>query len=229
MSIFDDLKNTFKNEKPEDKIKKQIEAAGIDTSNLDLSMSGTTLVVSGTVETESEFKKLEKFIEANSQYLSIRNKAEVAEEEDDEEYDEEEEEDDEEGDDEDYIEIEGRQLQTILHALGYTLGHIDGIAGPKTTAALKKFQKDYELDVTGEVDDETNSALRVAFRDDLEEMTVLVAQLILDDLDYSVGGIDGIMGPKTKLALRNFQADNDLDETGKLDDDTVDALVDSYV
>jgi hypothetical protein len=222
MSIFDDIKNVFNNEKPEDKIKKQIEAAGVDTSELSLKMSGSTLVVSGTVETDSQLKKLEKFIEANSQYLSIRNDAEVADEEADDEEEEEE-------DDEDYIEIEGRQLQTILHALGYTLGHIDGIDGPKTKAALKKFQKDYELDVTGEVDDDTNSALRVAFRDDLEEMTVLVAQLILDDLDYSVGGIDGIMGPKTKLALRNFQADNDLDETGKLDDDTVDALVDSYV
>jgi hypothetical protein len=224
MSIFDDIKNTFNNEKPEDKIKKQIEAAGVDTSELSLKMSGATLVVSGTVETESQLKKLEKFIEANSQYLSIKNNAEVADEE--EEDDEEEDDDD---DDEDYIEIEGRQLQTILHALGYTLGHIDGIVGQKTKAALKKFQKDYELDVTGEVDDDTNSALRVAFRDDLEEMTVLVAQLILDDLDYSVGGIDGIMGPKTKLALRNFQADNDLDESGKLDDDTIEALVDSYV
>lgn len=227
MSIFDDIKNVFNNEKPEDKIKKQMEAAGVDTSELSLKMSGATLVVSGTVETSSQLAKLEKFIDANSQYLSIRNNAEVADEEaDDEEEDDEEEEED---DEEDYVEIEGRKLQTILHALGYTLGHIDGIEGPKTAAALKKFQKDYDLDVTGEVDDDTNSALRVAFRDDLEEMTVLVAQLILDDLDYSVGGIDGIMGPKTKLALRNFQADNDLDESGKLDDDTIEALVDSYV
>jgi peptidoglycan hydrolase-like protein with peptidoglycan-binding domain len=46
------------------------------------------------------------------------------------------------------------------------------------------------------------------------------AQGRLRNLGYPVGPIDGILGPRTQMAIRFFQADESLKITGKLDDET---------
>jgi peptidoglycan hydrolase-like protein with peptidoglycan-binding domain len=43
------------------------------------------------------------------------------------------------------------------------------------------------------------------------------AQRVLEDLGYNTGPIDGLWGPKTRGAVRQFQADNELPITGMLD------------
>jgi peptidoglycan hydrolase-like protein with peptidoglycan-binding domain len=51
-------------------------------------------------------------------------------------------------------------LQTLLLQLGYTgVGNADGNFGPATTAAVKQFQTDKGLPVTGTVDQATWNAL----------------------------------------------------------------------
>lgn len=60
----------------------------------------------------------------------------------------------------------------------------------------------------------------VAFADP----TVRYLQQALHDLGYSVGGIDGFVGEQTTSAVRAFQADNSLDETGTVDIETLRAL-----
>ncbi|MFF0727996.1 protein kinase [Streptomyces sp. NPDC004134] len=54
------------------------------------------------------------------------------------------------------------QVQCILHARGYDLGPdgVDGVFGPKTEAAVKKFQGDEGLSVDGQVGPDTWGALR---------------------------------------------------------------------
>lgn len=47
------------------------------------------------------------------------------------------------------------EMQQRLLDLGYQPGPADGIAGRRTTAALEKFQSDFNLPVTGELDAET--------------------------------------------------------------------------
>ena len=54
------------------------------------------------------------------------------------------------------------ELQERLSWLGYKLGDVDGVNGPRTIAALKRFQSDNNLPVTGAIDAETIRRLRNA-------------------------------------------------------------------
>jgi hypothetical protein len=53
---------------------------------------------------------------------------------------------------------------------------------------------------------------------------VRAAQQLLDKNGFDVGPIDGILGPRTRAALRSFQQQQQLTQTGKLDADTLRAL-----
>ncbi|MDD5501358.1 MAG: peptidoglycan-binding domain-containing protein [Candidatus Omnitrophica bacterium] len=52
-----------------------------------------------------------------------------------------------------------RKLQEQLTSLGYDVGGVDAIFGPKTTAAVREFQRDYGLDVDAIVGPQTWGAL----------------------------------------------------------------------
>lgn len=54
--------------------------------------------------------------------------------------------------------------------------------------------------------------------------TMMRAQEILASLGYSVGEPDGVAGTRTVAAIRRFQADKDLPQTGRLDGATLNAL-----
>lgn len=54
-----------------------------------------------------------------------------------------------------------REAQQALKDKGHDPGPIDGIMGPKTQAALRKFQQAEGLTTTGRLDDETRSKLGV--------------------------------------------------------------------
>jgi peptidoglycan hydrolase-like protein with peptidoglycan-binding domain len=47
------------------------------------------------------------------------------------------------------------QVQKALKEKGHYTGPVDGVMGPQTTAALKAYQKEQRLDVTGRLDDAT--------------------------------------------------------------------------
>ncbi|MGQ9695142.1 MAG: PGRP and LysM peptidoglycan-binding domain-containing protein [Thermodesulfobacteriota bacterium] len=51
-------------------------------------------------------------------------------------------------------------VQARLNNLGFDCGKVDGILGPKTEAALKEFQKQYGLLVTGKIDEQTINKLK---------------------------------------------------------------------
>ena len=53
---------------------------------------------------------------------------------------------------------------------------------------------------------------------------VLQAQQALSERGYNPGPTDGLMGPRTRRALRDFQLDAGLDATGLLDQGTSEAL-----
>lgn len=56
------------------------------------------------------------------------------------------------------------------------------------------------------------------------DQSVLAVQKVLKEKGFDPGLIDGIMGPETRSALREFQQNNDLKPTGTLDQQTRQAL-----
>ena len=56
------------------------------------------------------------------------------------------------------------EVQSQLNALGYSCGDVDGDMGPRTRSAIRAFQKENYLPVTGEVDAVFQRLLRSEFR-----------------------------------------------------------------
>lgn len=54
--------------------------------------------------------------------------------------------------------------------------------------------------------------------------TIRQVQQVLQDKGHNVGPIDGIYGPKTASALREFQRDQGLSATGRVDQQTLASL-----
>ena len=53
-----------------------------------------------------------------------------------------------------------RKAQQVLSELGLYTGAVDGLTGPKTEAAIRAFQSQMALDVTGKLDIATMKAIR---------------------------------------------------------------------
>ncbi len=62
-----------------------------------------------------------------------------------------------------FIVYEPEPTQYLLAALGFYTGPIDGIAGPRTTAAIKSAQKAYNMEVTGKSNTEFIHKLQTEF------------------------------------------------------------------
>ena len=56
------------------------------------------------------------------------------------------------------------EMQERLNELGYKVGTVDGVSGPRTVEALKKYQSDNKLTPTGTIDPETARKLRAAIK-----------------------------------------------------------------
>lgn len=54
-----------------------------------------------------------------------------------------------------------RQLQEQLQNQGYQVGEVDGVLGPRTQQALTNFQRDQNLQATGQPDQQTMAALGI--------------------------------------------------------------------
>lgn len=61
-----------------------------------------------------------------------------------------------------------KNIQLALKEAGYKPGRVDGIYGPETTAAVRKFQNDRNLKGNGKINARTLGALRVTTSHDLD-------------------------------------------------------------
>ena len=110
-----------------------------------------------------------------------------------------------------------RRLQEILSFFGINPGPIDGIFGPKTDIAARKFQEDAGIGVDGVVGSETRNSIATKLftmgevvRQGDRGAAVLLAQRRLDESGFDPGPIDGIFGQRTHSAVRNFQQSREL-------------------
>lgn len=113
------------------------------------------------------------------------------------------------------------EAQQMLIDLGYLFGAADGIYGPVTASALKRFQAEHGLEGTGELNDESFEALS-ELASGLGDVRTLQQRLI--DLGYLGGVADGAFGVRSQAALKQFQALHGLEATGMPDDATRDLL-----
>ena len=124
-----------------------------------------------------------------------------------------------------------RSAQQRLKNDAYYSGPVDGVLGPNTVAALRAYQRDHRLTVTGQLDaptvrsltsDTTAAAARTPSA--AVAMDVRAAQQHLKERGYYSGAIDGVLGAGTENALLAYQRDQGLKVTGRLDTPTVRSL-----
>jgi LysM repeat protein len=105
-------------------------------------------------------------------------------------------------------------IQVALRAHGLYLGPIDGRVGPLTVSAIRTFQREHGLPVTGIATVRTRLALGPLGRPLFGERTlragyfgldVAVLQFLLTKRGLYSGALDGYLGPQTLAALRRYQ------------------------
>lgn len=105
-------------------------------------------------------------------------------------------------------------LQVALRSKGLYFGTIDGVRGPQTTAAVRRFQRRAGLTVDGIAGPQTKRALGRLGRHRLGSRVLVVGrrgwdvsslQFLLAWHGFPSGNFDGDLGPRTDAALRSFQ------------------------
>ncbi len=101
-----------------------------------------------------------------------------------------------------------RQAQEALKGKGRDPGPIDGVLGPRTVAALNDYQKAEGLATTGRLDAKTLESLGIQVPPEprLRADRVRELQQALAERGYDPGPVDGVMGTRTRTALRKYVA-----------------------
>lgn len=116
------------------------------------------------------------------------------------------------------------ELQQRLTDLYYYTGNISGNYREGTRAAIRAFQEDFGLEITGEADAQTQAALFAAqyrplkYGSSGEDVKRLQTRLM--ELGYYKGKISGNFLEGTQSAIKAFQEKNGEDATGVADVDT---------
>jgi peptidoglycan hydrolase-like protein with peptidoglycan-binding domain len=127
-----------------------------------------------------------------------------------------------------------RSVQQALVNQGISVaGGVDGIFGPGTESALKQFQKQHGLSSSGIVDGATALELGLASSPLLgltqgvrsDAVRTLQSTLVSAGINV-VGGVDGVFGPGTAAAVKQFQNKRGFSPTGTVNAATAAALVD---
>lgn len=127
-----------------------------------------------------------------------------------------------------------RRVQHSLMQGGYDVDAADGRWGPRTSAAVREFQRVKGLPVNGRADERTLAALGVTADGsgaadvpgptvrqwtprDLPRDTVLAIQRALDQQGLKAGPIDGVWGERTTAAISNLQRARGMPASGEPD------------
>ena len=138
-----------------------------------------------------------------------------------------------------------RNAQEQLKNDGYYSGTVDGVEGPMTHAAIRKYQGDNNLTVNGRLDRETRAKLGLQTNTgeanraennnnnmpanssntgNYSTSTITAAQRALHQKGFYKGAINGDMTSETQAAIREYQKNSNLNVTGQLNQDTLNSL-----
>ena len=109
-------------------------------------------------------------------------------------------------------------VQEWLIAAGVLNGAADGVLGEGTEKAISTFQQTFGLEPTGVADPETRELLSNSSN------VIFGVQTKLIELAYLTGVADGVLGPATETAIREFQEMHGLEATGVADPETRELL-----
>jgi peptidoglycan hydrolase-like protein with peptidoglycan-binding domain len=124
-------------------------------------------------------------------------------------------------------------LQAALRALRHYTGGIDGITGPRTRRAIRRFQRSHHLHADGVAGARTRRALgrrgapllgRRMIRRGNHGWDVAALQFMLRRRGYDPGGVDGGFGRGTQSAVKRFQAARGLHVDGRVGRQTLRSL-----
>ncbi|HKY94178.1 MAG TPA: peptidoglycan-binding protein [Kiloniellales bacterium] len=118
------------------------------------------------------------------------------------------------------------EVENELDDLGYRTGVIDGTMDDETREGIEDFQANAGMDVTGKVNNKLLVALRNADDDgdDDDELVQLTPRQIwelevrLDARGYDVGRVDRVADQNTVEGVKDYQKDEGLKATGKMDE-----------
>lgn len=113
-------------------------------------------------------------------------------------------------------------VQTRLNDLGYNAGPEDGVFGPTTRSAVRTFQNDNKLPVTGEISQNLLDKIQIASGEDngdtdREVALAMSVEKALDARGYQVGTVDGKVTSQTTTAVRTYQSDAGIAVDGRID------------
>lgn len=126
-----------------------------------------------------------------------------------------------------------RAVQRELATRGFDAGTADGRPSDKTKAAISAYEKAHDLPVTGVATDELLHQILLgdsvqpggatgsvagenAGASGKNGSNVKTVQEVLADLGYAPGPVDGAVGEATTRAIKAFQRDRKIAETGRI-------------
>lgn len=122
-----------------------------------------------------------------------------------------------------------RAIQRELKAKGYETGAVDGVAGLVTRGAIMAYESDSGLPLTGEprpglLQHLVLGSAQLGTPNEADptppgpeaESVIRVVQRALKELGYLTAELDGRLNAETRRAIRRFETDRKLSETGRI-------------
>lgn len=123
-------------------------------------------------------------------------------------------------------------IKKQLNWLGYGHIKITTLFGSWMEDRVKKFQSDYNLPINGIIDLKTKEKIQSEFNNIFKQGTrhdsIIELKKMLNAIGYGNIKVTTLYGSFTVKKVREFQADNDLEVTGKADLTTLDKIEEIY-
>jgi len=113
-------------------------------------------------------------------------------------------------------------LAAVQRALGV---RADGVMGPQTRAAIRRFQRSHGLPVVGVAGPLTRAALGLDGSEARATPRAATGTSVADVQRHLGVDADGVIGPQTRAAIRSFQSTHSMPATGHLDSTTRAAIL----